>query len=296
MEDILKNENIKKLVLRPNVHVDKETILSLRGTKALRIEDMENTDAEYNREDRTWTDLCNSAKDGIIKTITVTTWSSLVRNVIDELRPQINFTASLVNAEEFIATFNDTVVNICDEIGLTLNMNCPKKLYKESEEPDLIKSSVYMNNKNHMIKILTDDYGLDRYLCAVYTGEIIVMLEALLDTIHFLVEEYRPDIADKYQYHTLVLTYINRADITEAPQEVDTEELDEIDNEISAIDDETTKLMLSKELLFIQQDVSVAIKNLMKIYSKISDVQEKYDLISLDTMMDEYEEYKKSNK
>lgn len=207
-EEILNNKNIQKIVLRANKHLDRETILSLRGTKALVLEDMSNTDEEYdNRE--SWGELLLSAHDRPMG-VKVTTWSSLVRNAIDIIRPQIDYAKTIVNAEEFISYFDDCVQSICGDSGITLNMNCPKRLFREAEETDLIKSTVYMNNKNHFIPILTDEKGIVWGLCAVYTGEIIIMLEALLDAIYEIFKDYRPDDISKYPHHTMVLTYIHR--------------------------------------------------------------------------------------
>ena len=73
LEEILNNENTKKLVLRAGQHIDNETIWSLRGTKALVLEYMSNTDDEYNNRE-SWGELLLSAHDKPMG-INVTTWS-----------------------------------------------------------------------------------------------------------------------------------------------------------------------------------------------------------------------------
>ena len=93
LEEILNNKNIKKIVLRANKHLDNDTILSLRGTKALVLEDMSNTDKEYDNR-TSWGELLLSAHDRPMG-INVTTWSSLIRNAVDVLKPQISFVCSV---------------------------------------------------------------------------------------------------------------------------------------------------------------------------------------------------------
>ena len=76
MENILDNEHIQKIVLRANHHITGETVLALRGTKAIRLEDMSNTDEEYDKRE-TWGELLLSAHDRPMTSVDVTTWSSL---------------------------------------------------------------------------------------------------------------------------------------------------------------------------------------------------------------------------
>ena len=83
MEDIqLENLNVQKLKLRAGEHIDRDTILNLRGTKALVLENMLNTDEENNSRE-SWSDVVATAQSRDISRINVTTWSSLVRNAID---------------------------------------------------------------------------------------------------------------------------------------------------------------------------------------------------------------------
>lgn len=287
MEDILNNQNIQKLKLRAGEYIDNETIWSLRGTKALVLESIDNTDQEYNnRED--WGELVIAARKrpfASIKQINVTTWSSLVRNAIDILRIRLDETKTIINSEEFRATFESCLNDILDRQNFKLNYNCPKRLYREAEETDLIHSSVYMNNKNHFIPIITDEEGIVWGLCAVYTGEIIIMLEALLDTIHFMITEYRPDIKDKYTFTTFVLTYIKREDMADGSHQMTVDEIEEVNNEIAEIDEETKKLEMAKDMLVLQSKVSKLSTLLLEIYADINDIQEKYNLPTADEIL-----------
>ena len=282
LEEILNNKNIKKIVLRANKHLDNDTILSLRGTKALVLEDMSNTD---NRT--SWGELLLSAHDRPMG-INVTTWSSLIRNAVDVLKPQISFVCSVFSdADEFKATFNDAVKNICEEIDFKLNSNCPRRLFKEAEETDLIHSTVYMSNKNHFIPIITDENGIVWGFCAVYTGEVIVMLEALLDTIYTLTTESTQyqDNKDEFPHHTMVITYINREDIADGMHRATAEELNEIDTEVASIDEEMQKLEMTKDLIKVQSKLMQITTLVQQVYADVNDIQEKYNLPKVDDIL-----------
>lgn len=286
LEEILNNENIKKIVLRANKHLDNDTILSLRGTKALVLEDMSNTDKEYDNR-TSWGELLLSAHDRPMG-INVTTWSSLIRNAVDVLKPQISFVCSVFpDADEFKATFNDAVKNICEEIDFKLNSNCPRRLFKEAEETDLIHSTVYMSNKNHFIPIITDENGIVWGFCAVYTGEVIVMLEALLDTIYTLTTEYTQyqDNKDEFPHHTMVITYINREDIVDGMHKATAEELNEIDTEVASIDEEMQKLEMTKDLIKVQSKLMQITTLVQQVYADVNDIQEKYNLPTVDDIL-----------
>lgn len=286
LEEILNNENIKKIVLRANKHLDNDTILSLRGTKALVLEDMSNTDKEYDNR-TSWGELLLSAHDRPMG-INVTTWSSLIRNAVDVLKPQISFVCSVFpDADEFKATFNDAVKNICEEIDFKLNSNCPRRLFKEAEETDLIHSTVYMSNKNHFIPIITDENGIVWGFCAVYTGEVIVMLEALLDTIYTLTTEYTQyqDNKDEFPHHTMVITYINREDIADGMHKATAEELNEIDTEVASIDEEMQKLEMTKDLIKVQSKLMQITTLVQQVYADVNDIQEKYNLPTVDDIL-----------
>ena len=272
LEEILNNENTKKMVLRAGQYIDNETIWTLRGTKALVLEYMSNTDKEYNNR-KSWGELLLSAHDKPMG-INVTTWSSLVRNAIDVMRPQLNIAKAIVNSEEFISVFESCLNDILTRQEFKLNANCPKRLFKEAEETDLIHSSVYMNNKNHFIPIITDEQGIVWGLCAVYTGEIVIMLEALLDTIHYMFTEYK-NADDTMPYHTFVLTYIHRDDLVE----------EAVQDQVNEIDTEIQNLQLSKDLIQLQKKLVVMQSLSVEIYSEIENIQKKYGLKTIDDLL-----------
>lgn len=268
LEEILNNENTKKVVLRSGQYVDNETAWSLRRTKALLLEYMSNTDKEYNNRE-SWGELLLSAHDKPMG-IKVTTWSSLIRNVIDILRPQIDIAKAMVNSEEFRAVFERCLNNILTTQDFKLNANCPKRLYREAEETDLIHSVVYMNSKNHFIPIIIDEQGIEWGFCAVYTGEVVRMIEALLDTIHYMFTEYR-NADDTMPYYTFVFTYRPNEDNSNTDEDVLQENRSDINNEM-------LNRQLSIDLINLQEKLTKIQLDISRINTDIEDIQRKYGL------------------
>ena len=158
---------------------------------------------------------------------------------------------------------------------------------KEAEETDLIHSTVYMSNKNHFIPIITDENGIVWGFCAVYTGEVIVMLEALLDTIYTLTTESTQyqDNKDEFPHHTMVITYINREDIADGMHRATAEELNEIDTEVASIDEEMQKLEMTKDLIKVQSKLMQITTLVQQVYADVNDIQEKYNLPKVDDIL-----------
>ena len=272
LEELLNNKNIQKTIIRSHCYLSDDTIWSLKGTKAIVLEYMTNTDAEYTSR-KSWGELLLSAK---VKptTVRVTTWSSLIRCAIEALTKQINEANQLAGTDTFKGVFEKCLNNLLDRYEIRLNSNCPKRLYKISEETELIHSSVYMNNKNHFIPILVDENGISWGLCAVYTGEIVIMLEAVLDTIHTIFEDYKNN--EEQDYYTFVITYIDRKDLVENTP--DEEAVEEINNEIQ-------NLQLSKDLLQLQKKITTAQSMLVEADGYIQIIQKEYGLKTLDDLL-----------
>ena len=268
-------EEIKRIVLRAGEHLSKEETLSLRGTKALRIE-------QYNVLGKDLPISVEEMKKGITSdSEDVTTWSAIVRNALDMLREAIRYVNSNIStADEFIGIFEVSLNKICEEMNFKLNSNCPKRLYKEAEEDDLINSKVYKSNKNHLIKVITDENGTDWYMCAVYTQEIVVMLEALLDTIYAMAEEFTvyQDKIDEFPQTIFVIEYMERENQIGEDEEVITETVEDIDEELQ-------RLSMAKDLLLLQSKVSKLSTALLEIYADINDIQEKYNLPTADEIL-----------
>jgi len=276
MEETLSDDNIQKLVLRAGNHINKDIILGLRGTKAIKLEDMSNTDEEYdNRE--TWGELLLSAHDRPMTTIDVTTWSSLVRNALEVIKPQLNYVLSVFGSDQFKSTYEVCMSKLFEGDMIRSNSNFVKRLYREAEETDLIKSTVYLSNKNHMLEIFTDENGVKWYACAVYTGEIIWVLEALLDTIYALQEDMVNKEISKVPHHTMVITYVDR-NSDEAVDEC-------VANEVRAIDNELQKLNLAKDILKVKGRLSTVMSLVMDIDAELSRLQVENGLPTLDDLL-----------
>ena len=198
-------EDVKRIVLRAGQHLSKEETLSLRGTKALSITQYRLTERDIQ--------LNNLDKQISLNREEVATWSAIVRNALEMLKEPIRYVNANINtASEFIGIFEKSLKDICDGMNFKLNSNCPKRLYKDAEEDDLINSKVYKSNKNHLLPVIVDEDGTTWYMCAVYTQEIVVMLETLLDTIYYMAEDFTQyrDRIDEFPQTIFVLEYMER--------------------------------------------------------------------------------------
>ena len=262
-------ETIKKIVLKAGQHLSKEETLNLRGTKALSITQYRVTEKDIQ--------LNNLNKQLSLNKEEVATWSSIVRNALDMLRESIRYVNSSVNtADEFIGIFEKSLKDICDEMNFKLNSNCPKRLYKDAEEDDLINSKVYKSNKNHLLPVIVDENETTWYMCAVYTQEIVVMLEALLDTVYAMAEEYTV-YRNKMNEFPQIIFVIEYTERTNGENELETAE---------EMDAEMQKLNLTKDVYSLQMKVGKLSASLLEIYADIQEIVEKYNLPSIDEILE----------
>ena len=192
----------------------------------------------------------------------VSTWASLVRATVSFLKQNyIDKFLSVYGYADFETKYTNAISKVLTITDSQPNVNFYVGLY---EDDSYINSSVYMNNKNHKLQICEDEEGNDKYVCAVYTGEIIWVLEALLDVISEHLKE-EPD--DLY----IRIDYIDRKDLTEAEDELTVaNEYDEKtisgSNQINLLDNlEKIKLKLVvaySEATQLQQQLYEACKNL----------------------------------
>ena len=276
-EKLFNDESLRKMVLRANKHIDKDIILGLRGTKAIKLEDMSNTDIEYNNRE-SWGELLLSAHDRPMTAVDVSTWSSLIRNALDIIRPQLQYVLSTFGSDQFRAVYENCMNALFDDGMIRANSNFVKRLYREAEETDLIKSTVYLNNKNHMLEIFTDENDIKWYACAVYTGEIVWVLEALLDNIYAMYEDMSDGNIHDKPHHTLVISYVSRGDLIK-------DEADSVQEQIDVIDDELQKLELSKDLIGLQRKIAHINSLAMEMHCDIENIQKKYGLKTLDDLL-----------
>lgn len=94
----------------------------------------------------------------------ISTWASLLRSVNEALKDWKN--------GAYEETFNSIIENVVDTYGLVMNHNFSMELF---EDDSYINSNLYKNNKNHKLEVLDG-----KYICAVYSGEVVVVLNALV--------------------------------------------------------------------------------------------------------------------
>lgn len=96
----------------------------------------------------------------------ITTWAGLLRSVNSATKEQRD--------KEDIAEecFNSTIAEVVDAFDLGMNQNFSMTLFKDDS---FIKSSIYRNNQNHALEVWRD-----KKICAVYAGEVVVVLNALI--------------------------------------------------------------------------------------------------------------------
>ena len=134
-----------------------------------------------------------------------------------------------------------------------------------------------------MLEIFTDENGVKWYACAVYTGEIIWVLEALLDTIYAMYQDMGDVEISKLPHHTMVISYISRDEIADA---VDTSNITCDQNDlVKTIDNELERLKLAKDLITVQGKLSQITTLVQQVYADVNDIQEKYNLPTVDDIL-----------
>ena len=94
------------------------------------------------------------------------TWAGLLRSVntaTKESRDKIDVAGDV---------FNDTIRDVVEEYDLAMNNNFSMTLF---DDDSFINSSLYKNNQNHALNVWRD-----KKICAVYSGEVVVILNALI--------------------------------------------------------------------------------------------------------------------
>lgn len=138
-----------------------------RGDKVLKFSDK--GDVVYDIEGFDHTRITDAIliMDGkIVPLEKTTTWAALLRSVNAATKEQRD--------KEDIAEecFNMTIAEVVDKFGLGMNQNFSMTLF---DDDSFIKSSVYKNNQNHAL-----DVWRGKKICAVYAGEVVVVLNALI--------------------------------------------------------------------------------------------------------------------
>lgn len=138
-----------------------------RGDKVLKFSDR--GDVVYDTEGFDHTRITDAIliMDGkIVPLEKTTTWAALLRSVNAATKKQRD--------KEDVAEecFNMTIAEVTEKFGLGMNQNFSMTLF---DDDSFIKSSVYKNNQNHAL-----DVWRGKKICAVYAGEVVVVLNALI--------------------------------------------------------------------------------------------------------------------
>lgn len=185
------NSSTQLMILRPGTIPDRDVILGLRGTKALSV-----------------------SMKGMDRETKVTTWSSLVRTVINWLEEDLLDMVNAIGVERFNEKYIETLNQKLKQTEIKLNSNCPVGIFKDNDIDNYINSSVYLNNQNHKLKLF-DYSGHSWNICTVYTGEIIFALSTLISILddfkcNICMQKSLTNIPDMFD---IQIVYINRKDL-----------------------------------------------------------------------------------
>lgn len=124
-----------------------------------------------------------------------TTWAALLRSV--------NKATDIGKHNDvYEECFNDTIRDVVETYGLGMNHNFSMELYTDDS---YINSSLYRNNQNHKLEVVNG-----KYICAVYSGEVVVVLNALIMSMGL----------DGYDDRvTLLVSYKRREDVSDVESE-----------------------------------------------------------------------------
>lgn len=112
-----------------------------------------------------------------------TTWAGLLRSVNKSLEGW--------KTGMYEITFNTIIKDVVETYGLSMNYNFSMELYTDDS---FIKSSVYKSNQNHKLEVLNG-----KYICAVYSGEVVVVLNALVGAASKNVENDKVTLLVSYK-------------------------------------------------------------------------------------------------
>lgn len=204
----------------------------------------------------------------------VSTWASLVRATVSFLKQNyIDKFLSVCGYADFETKYTSAISKVLTITDSQPNVNFYVGLY---EDDSYINSSVYMNNKNHKLQICEDEEGNDKYVCAVYTGEIIWVLEALLDVIAEYTVEEPEDL------------YI-RIDYKDRKELIDDEQLEMPEYEIAG----SNKSSIEDNLESLKIKLTVAYVEATQLQQYLYDICKSLDVPSLEQLKNSIDNYKK---
>ena len=109
-----------------------------------------------------------------------TTWAGLAREVINAFSYEIEREVER-DEEGFEKRFNEALKQMLDVHGFKTNASFSEVLFSE---PTHLKSVLYRNNQNSMLKIYDVPESTEsRYITAVYSGEVVWVINALVSAL-----------------------------------------------------------------------------------------------------------------
>lgn len=122
----------------------------------------------------------------------IETWSQLIRAVLSGLYHCILEINKTENTFEQI--FNDEMEMFIEKNDIKYSDSFSPKLFTDDS---FITNPRYLNNTNHKLLITIDPITrLSKYICAVYTTEVLWVLQVLLNTLN----RYSTDVSPYYFY------------------------------------------------------------------------------------------------
>ena len=213
------------------------------------------------------TNLRISREGKLLYETNATTWASVVRDVIDVIRPSYQ---NLVENGTFEARFNLALSNYLTEHNFAPNANFSTTIFTTD---DWMTSSLYKGSKNHTLFLFKDVNTLEnKYICAVYADETVWVMQALLNTLD---ENYTVEITYIPRNPELNVYVHGRNPITEGEH-------------LSKAFGSFEKESFTKDMLCLQFEISNVQAQVMKLYNMTTQICEKYGLNPqdyLDTLM-----------
>lgn len=186
------------------------------------------------------------------------TWAKLTQYCMSVIRPEIQKIVENQSGEKFERIFNRTLSESIDYSGIKPAVSFSRLLFTDDS---YIKSKVYNASENRKIKVYKDQRtGEDKLICAVFSREIIWVLNALVASL----KEFNVGLK-------IMIEYTPREELEESfDEEQNRIELEEVDFnkiEIQSID----KKELAKDLATVYVYAS-------RISTMIDKLAEKYGI------------------
>ena len=144
------------------------------------------------------------------------TWAKLTQYCMSIIRPEIQKIVEKQGGEKFERIFNKNLSKSIDFSGIKPAVSFSRLLFTDDS---YIKSKVYNASENRKIKVYKDPRtGEDKLICAVFSREIIWVLNALVASL----KEFNVGLK-------IMIEYTPREELEESFEEENRIELEEVD-------------------------------------------------------------------